>query len=189
MNNVKRIMHILTVIAVVTLLVLMFVLPAHAEEPEEDVSSGSFAPYSGSETYGAEMDTDYLLEAFAQSCNYTTRGDNPHVSRTGNEVSVHGWWTIDSDSGPCPTYADVEVWLQGWYCIEGVTCWWRTIDEDEKRVRAGGGAGNRTNARAFCVSDKVTGFRNVVDVDLVGVSDPPDKLYIIADVPCRPANP
>ena len=187
MNKIKKVAALLTVVTVAALLVLIFALPAHAEEPEKGTSSGSFAPYSGPEAYGAEMDADYLLEAFAQSCNYTTRGDNPRVTRRGNEVSVHGWWTINS--GSCPTHADVEVWLQGWYCMEGFGCWWRTINEDEKRIRAGGGAGKRTNVRAFCVSNHVTGFRNVVDVDLVGVSDPPDKLYITANVPCRPADP
>ena len=189
MKKFNQLVSLLTIMVATTLLTSVMTLPIRAEEPEGELSQGFFAPYSGPESYGTGIDTDYLLEAFAQDCIYNTKGDNPHVSRTGIDVSAHGWWTIGPDSGPCPTHADVEVWLQGWWCQEGSGCWWRELDHDKDRIRAGGGAGNRINVRKFCTSHTVTGFRSIVDVDLVGVSDPPDKLYIIIDVPCYPPNP
>ena len=168
--------------AIAALTVFIGSAPAHAQEPEENGSQGSFAPYPGDGTDGLESDVDDLQDTVGGSCTYQTRGDNPH--RSGNDVSVHGWWKISPASGQCPTHADVEVWLQGWWCNEWYGCWWRTIDSDEKRVRPGGGSGRRTNIRELCATFETTGYRNVVD--LVGVGDPGDKEYVIANVNCRP---
>ena len=123
--------------AIAALTVFIGSAPAHAQEPEENESQGSFAPYPGDGTDGLESDVDDLQDTVGGSCTYQTRGDNPH--RSGNDVSVHGWWKISPASGQCPTHADVEVWLQGWWCGWS-GCWWRTIDSDEKRVRPGGGS-------------------------------------------------
>ena len=141
----------------------------------------SYALYSGSE---AGRD-DYVVMELVQDagdCTFETRGDDPHLS--SGDVSVHGWWN-DLSPGDCPTYADVEVWLQAWACI-GMSCWWDTLDTNEERHTEGGGSGNRTNARWGCNGIELISFRNVIDVDLVGVSDPSGYEYVQKDLNCYP---
>ena len=55
------------------------------------------------------------------------------------------------------------------------------------RIRPGGGRGCRTTVRHACASTSMTGYRNMVDVDLVGRFDPPDQYTRIANVtwPCH----
>jgi hypothetical protein len=56
----------------------------------------------------------------------------------------------------------------------------------KQRVRSGGGAGNRATGRAGCTSSASTGWRSVIDVDLVGLIDDPRKLTTPAvNVACR----
>jgi len=121
------------------------------------------------------------------SCNYTTEGDDPHISSSRNAVSAHGWWTTPGVSWHCPTYADVTVTLRLWVCnsISG-NCWWTTLNTGKKRVLAGGGSGKRANARTACSSSTPVGYRSIIDVDLVGQSDPSDTKEITLNVRCRP---
>jgi hypothetical protein len=122
----------------------------------------------------------------AGGCTFETRGDWPHLS--GGDVSVHGWWN-DLAPGYCPTYADVEVWLQAWGCTPW-NCFYSTLlsatAHNEERHTAGGGAGHRTNARHPCAYSQLISFRNVVDVDLVGMADPPGYEYVDKDLLCYP---
>ena len=59
------------------------------------------------------------------------------------------------------------------------------MDQDETRVREGGGRGRRNTVRGHCAIDGTTGYRNIVDVDLVGRLDPADQYYRIFNVNCR----
>ena len=141
------------------------------------------------ETYGLDADDS---QQWWWSCNYETKGDNPHLSSTGFAASAHGWW-LDHSDGDCPEYADVEVWLQAKLCYyidsEPQYCWWDTVDRNEERIRAGGGSGRRTTARHDCVSNQTVAYRSIVDVDLVGTWDGPGVWISIAvDVDCYPTT-
>ncbi|MGC5010727.1 hypothetical protein ACLQ2R_08190 [Streptosporangium sp. DT93] len=104
-------------------------------------------------------------------CVFQTYGDYVHVSSSAFEASGHGWWL----NGNCSaTLAVVTVQLQQYYS-DGV---WRNAGAPgSQTVRSGGGAGNRATGRAACVNGGLTGWRSVVDVDLVGLADDPGKLY------------
>ncbi|MFD7664963.1 hypothetical protein [Streptomyces sp. NPDC059788] len=113
-------------------------------------------------------------------CTFKTRGDYVHVSSSAFEASGHGWWV----NGNCPTStAVVTVELQEYY-NDGR---WRTKGTvGQATVRSGGGAGNRATGRAGCDNNTLTGWRSVVDVDLVGVADTPEKLITPArNINCR----
>ncbi|MEN2417025.1 hypothetical protein AABB02_02850 [Streptomyces rimosus] len=113
-------------------------------------------------------------------CTFTTRGDYVHVSSSAFEASGHGWWV----NGNCPTStAVVTVELQEYYSDGS----WRTKGTvGQATVRSGGGAGNRATGRAGCNNSSLTGWRSVVDVDLVGVADDPGKLITPArNINCR----
>lgn len=177
-------------VGVLSLALISFAAPAFAA-PGDDTHPGRAssemkggpAPYygDGTDAEAAEsVDSAPTVQTVAGSCSYDTRGDYPHPS--GSDVSAHGWWVYLS--GSCPAQADVTVYLQQYWC-DGWGCRWITRATGEKRVYAGGGSANRANARTYCDSSEYTGWRNVVDVDLVGVSDPADKAYITSNVYCR----
>ena len=133
----------------------------------ESAPDGSGAIYSS----GNEMTET------ADDCTYKTHSDKIHWSSGNTQLSMHGWWTIVPGSSGCPTRADVETMLQGVWCDFRIgACWWKKVNEQEKRVRAGGGAVKRSNARTSCVSTDEASLRSVIDVDLVGMPDPPGKL-------------
>lgn len=164
-----------------------FAAPAADAQPGGGTPSsekkGSPAPYNGGRTDTEAVDSadsGATAQTVAGSCSYDTRGDWPH--RSGTDVSAHGWWVFLS--GSCPAQADVTVDLQQYWC-DNWGCRWITRARGSKRVYAGGGSANRANARKYCDSSEYTGWRNVVDVDLVGVNDPADKAYIIQNVYCR----
>ncbi|MCF6475812.1 hypothetical protein FAF44_46850, partial [Nonomuraea sp. MG754425] len=49
-----------------------------------------------------------------------------------------------------------------------------------------GGRGKRATGRAACISSTTTGWRSVIEVDLVGAMDTPDTLTTVArNIPCR----
>ncbi|MER7513427.1 hypothetical protein ACIP46_37735 [Streptomyces lavendulae] len=116
----------------------------------------------------------------AEVCVFETRGDYVHVSSSAFEASGHGWWV----NGNCPTTtAVVTVQLQEYYS-DGV---WRNVGSKGKStVRSGGGSQGRATGRGPCKSSAVTSWRSVVDVDLVGLSDSPEKLVTAGrDLACR----
>jgi hypothetical protein len=119
----------------------------------------------------------------AAICVFETRGDYVHVSSSAFEASGHGWWV----NGNCSaTLAVVTVQLQQYYS-DGV--WRNKGTVGQSTVRSGGGAGNRATGRGACTAGSaVTGWRSVIDVDLVGQADDPGKLTTSArDIPCRRA--
>ena len=161
-----------------------------AGAPEIDYGAGSFAriPESWLEAEESEEPNhSHTHQSSDSKCSFTTHADRPHKSSGVNQVSAHGSWRIVRDTN-CPSHADVEVKLQGLYCIYGWfdICWWLTLDTQEKRILPGGGRGKRTTARYRCDTNELTGYRNVVDVDLVGVSDDNDKARRRGNVACRP---
>ncbi|GLV87227.1 hypothetical protein Slala03_69160 [Streptomyces lavendulae subsp. lavendulae] len=116
----------------------------------------------------------------AEVCVFETRGDYVHVSSSAFEASGHGWWV----NGNCPTTtAVVTVQLQEYYS-DGV---WRNVGgKGKSTVRSGGGSQGRATGRGPCKSSAVTSWRSVVDVDLVGLSDSPEKLVTAGrDLACR----
>ncbi|WP_083342742.1 MULTISPECIES: hypothetical protein [Frankia] len=116
----------------------------------------------------------------ARVCYFETRGDDVHVSSSAHEASGHGWWVnIDCDV----TKAVVTVQLQEYYS-DGT---WRNVGAvGRSTVKSGGGAGNRATGRGHCRSGSLTGWRSVIDVDLVGVPDDPNKLVTTGrNIRCR----
>jgi hypothetical protein len=154
-------------------------LPSSA--PSRPSASGHFAPYPGGDiTPMAESGN-----ITAGSCTYKQAIDDPHISSTApTAASVHGWWL--KVSGTCPSKANVDVYLQGWWC-DFLGCRWSTVASDSADVSTGGGSGNRVTARWTCSSTKTVGWRGFVDVDLNGVSDPAGYTYsTIRDLACSP---
>ncbi len=116
-------------------------------------------------------------------CRFKTGADNPHCSSTEFAVSAHGWWNETSrPKGQCLEFADVEARLQVAWCNDFTRCRWITLDKQERRVREGGGRGRHTTVRFDCASSRVVEYRNVVDVDLVGMLDLPNRVIREQDV-------
>ncbi len=141
--------------------------------------------------YGAWSNS--LDFGFAFGCNYETRGDNPHLSSSGNAVSAHGWWWTNTRK-KCPSHAHVEVWLEVYICsYDGntrISCWWRQIDHDRQRVVPNGGSGKRTTVRKDCVhNNELITFRTFIDVDLEGVWDGSGRTQKQDNVDCMPVLP
>lgn len=113
-------------------------------------------------------------------CLFYTRGDYVHISSSAFEASGHGWW----DNVNCnTTTATVTVQLQQYYSDGS----WRNVGTvGSATVRSGGGAGNRATGRAACTSSSTTGWRSVIDVNLVGIIDDPGKLTTASrNIACR----
>lgn len=108
--------------------------------------------------------------AVAATYWYSTEGD--YVHKSGSDASAHGWWI--NISGPAGTKANVDVQLQ---VNLGVFGWVNAGPNFSSDVYAGGGAGNRTTARYRCVGTRVMTWRSVVDVDIIGASDPDNKRF------------
>lgn len=90
-------------------------------------------------------------------------------------ASSHGWWNQYYITN-CPEYANVDTYLQAWWCdIWG--CRWETVASNTGDIRQGGGSGKRVTARRNCSGTSLVGYRSYVDVDLIGVSDPPGYTY------------
>lgn len=113
-------------------------------------------------------------------CAAYTRGDNVHRSSTGFAASGHGWW----DNVNCSaTYADVTVQLQQYY---GDGVWRNQGSAGKARVLSGGGSGQRATGRADCIISSYTGWRGIVDVDLVALIDDSSVLVTpSANIYCR----
>jgi hypothetical protein len=95
--------------------------------------------------------------------------DYPHQSTTARqqgilEVTTKGRFEVTS--GPTGVLAVVTVWLQRW---DGTV--WRTVGSAQRTVR------QRTNvvAAAPCALGVTRSWRGMVDVDIIGYSDPPTR--------------
>ena len=180
------------VISMVAVLVVGLVAisgSVYAEGPPEEGYFG-YAPLSEGEISGDATDGREAAPQRFWPCDYETKGDNPHRSRTGFAASAHGWW-LDHSNGDCPEYADVEVTLLAKMCYynpDPQYCFWDIVDHKELRIREGGGAGRRTTARHDCTSTNEVAYYSMVDVDLVGTWDGPYKWFSpVVEVPCCPA--
>lgn len=162
--------------------------PVSASTVGAAVKGGSPAPFPGAASESGESsmlssaDGPITAEQYEQmigeqvaqlsGCVFETKGDNVHKS--GGDASGHGWWI---SYGGCGNSAVVTVQLQEYYC-GGTVCWWQNFGTKGKAtVASGGGAGNRATGRATCATSTLTGWRSEVDVDIVGISDPSDKLH------------
>ncbi|WP_051752371.1 hypothetical protein [Streptosporangium amethystogenes] len=131
------------------------------------------APDTGRAPAGSEASLENTGSATSTRalCVFNTAGDYVHVSSSAFEASGHGWWV----NGNCnATLAVVTVQLQQYYSDGS---WRNAGTAGRATVRSGGGAGNRATGRGGCNSNSLTGWRSVVDVDLVGLADDPGKLY------------
>lgn len=150
---------------------------------------GAWAPYTGPEEERSAPSGPGEGGAFGQaSCVYTAGGDNPHISSAGPHVSVHGWWNSWSEN--CPSRSRVKVWLKAFYCWNEALNWcaWITVGYKKHDVRARNLSGNWVNARDYCrPATTYTSYQGIVDVDLIGQRDPPDRRYSrIRDFLCNP---
>lgn len=182
-------LHRSVVVSVLVLLITL-VLPGFASAqvvpstsaPSADVPSGTApAPMKLSElpADGHFAPDPGPMIAMAQSgvitagwCRYRQAIDDPHLS--GGEASIHGSWI--QAGGICPALANVDTYLQAYWC-DSWGCRWITVDFDSRDIRSGGGRGKRGNARKACATSRYTGWRGVVDVDLIGVNDPAGFTY------------
>ena len=154
-----------------------------ADGPEDDNEPVDQQQVETQETASTPKNGDGEGAETMGLCLYQTLADWPHYSR--EDVSAHGFWKI-LPGGDCPSRAWVTIWLYEWQCDDDDDCHWEQIDRDRKRVREGGGRGNRATARDNCRYGRAwTGFRATVDVDIPGVIDPPDRYTVIKNVRCR----
>ncbi len=102
---------------------------------------------------------------------FVTDGDRVHVSSTPPPTaSGHGWWKKISGPG---TKAKVTVTLQA---RPAGTSTWHNVATGSKTVKSGGGSGKRATARKTCTNlIQKTEWRSVIDVDIIGVADSPEK--------------
>lgn len=140
-------------------------VPAPAPAPASNLKDGN---PSLKNTGGSADGTD--VQNNSAVCSFITRGDNVHRSSSAFEASGHGWWTnINCNS----TSAVVTVQLQQYYSDGS----WRNAGTvGRATVRSGGGSGYRATGRAACYSNSQTGWRSLVDVNVVGIIDDPGKL-------------
>lgn len=149
--------------------------PASANAPSAE---GHFAPYPGS----VAAPTAESGNITAGSCTYRQAIDNPHLS--GGDTSIHGWWR--NIAGTCPSLANVDVFLQAFWC-DAFGCRFITVASGTGNFLAGGGSGRRANARLACATTNLVGWRGFVDVDLIGVADPPGFTFSpILNLACSP---
>ena len=105
--------------------------------------------------------------------SFSTNGDYVHV--TAGDASAHGWWTWHS--GPAEL-ATVSIKLQTktirrfWFDSWSDTTEWTAKDLKPANNRSR----NRVNVRKLCNGVTATWWRSIVDVDIIGYPDPPDKI-------------
>lgn len=137
----------------------------------EPVPAAVPVPFLG----GTEVGTDATLStdgspgtlASGSGCYFDQAGDRVHISSTTTprEASGHGYWI----NGNCPTTtATVTVQLQELYSDGS---WRNNGTKGKLTVVSGGGRGARATGRAGCTTNSLTGWRSIIDVDLVNLSD------------------
>jgi hypothetical protein len=111
---------------------------------------------------------------------FSTQGDYVHISSTPpRAASGHGWWSKGTGNA---TYAVVTVQLQ----INRSGSWSNVGLPGRATVGPGGGAGNRVTARMECSDTTTHEWRSIIDVDVVGYVDSPEKLQTPAQLlPCN----
>lgn len=158
------------------------------DAPDEGASPVVRQASEGVIDTGADADADADAEELAIFlCSFNQAGDYVHVS-TWNDVpgtqitaSGHGWWeNVNCEA----TKANVTVQLQAYVGGKWVN---KGLPGYKAAVYSGGGSSNRAAAQCGCSSTAKTKWRSVVDVDLVGQDDSPDKLTTPeVTIACKP---
>lgn len=113
----------------------------------------------------------------ASSCKPVSLPDNPHYS--SGDVSGHGQW----EKGTC-TSNTAHVWNCLYEYYTDAT-WRRKACSNKVQLKPKSVSNNRTTARRACDSTgQLISWRNHVDVDVDGQSDPADEPYRQASVRC-----
>ncbi|MFJ2816755.1 hypothetical protein ACIQOU_22315 [Streptomyces sp. NPDC091279] len=111
----------------------------------------------------------------AEAGVYASNGDYVHVSSTKPATaSAHGWWFKVKGPG---SKAKVTIWLQ---TRKKGTSKWHTVAKGAKTVKPSKKLNKapstwRANARKTCANRQVREWRSVIDVDIIGVADSPEK--------------
>jgi hypothetical protein len=116
-------------------------------------------------------------EAALIGCKPKTGVDNPHVSSSALQVSGHGWWnkgTCDGDRKAKVKTCLYELYTDGF---------WHQKACKTRKLKTG--RSKSSNARHACSTVVMTGWLNVVDVDVIGQIDSGAKGQKAKDVPCR----
>ncbi|NEA39886.1 hypothetical protein [Streptomyces sp. SID11385] len=104
---------------------------------------------------------------------FVTNGDRVHISSTPpRTASAHAWWTHVAGPG---TKAKVTIWLQVKATKKGSK--WHSVAKNSKNLKSGnGGSARRVVARKKCANRNTRQWRTLIDVDLIGVADTPEKV-------------
>ncbi|MBZ4016258.1 hypothetical protein CCS38_11000 [Streptomyces purpurogeneiscleroticus] len=105
---------------------------------------------------------------------FRTYGDRVHVSSSApRTASAHGWWRKFSDDG---SKAKVTVWLQV-RAKKGSR--WHTVAKGVKTIKPAKPRSRKPSTTALkkCNNHRTRQWRSLIDVDVVGVNDSPEKAY------------
>lgn len=141
------------------------------------------ASESDGDTCGVSMTAtlDPTTDGPALPCTFVTDGDYVHMSSTPGDVSGHGWWTTRT----CP-----PEW-QAWVLVDLQEYWsdgsWRPEgDEGVAILRPKNYGGGVSNGRGHCDTRGMAAWRSIIDVDIIGHADSPDKaITVYHNLPCR----
>lgn len=157
--------------------------PAAYEQGDQVLTARELEELTGIDVVspGAAMEENDTKEAVSTSwwaCHPKTRMDN--LDRRRGEARVHGWWLKnDCESNR----ARVTVWLQQYGCSSRFGCAWFTRDTGSRVISPG--TSKRTLAHKNCNSSEWTGWRAIVDVDVLDEWDVGDRKYQIENLYCR----
>ncbi|EFC84203.1 hypothetical protein [Parafrankia sp. EUN1f] len=168
----KHFFRNLSILAAVAVVVLLGTSPAAANAA---AAAPAPAPTGGG---GTDIVNESTIVDGGRSiiCLFETRGDWVHV--TAGEASGHGWWVNRSCKA---TRAVVTIQLQEFYS-DGK---WRNVGGPVSATLASG-TYRRANKRAGCITTGLTGWRSIVEVDVIGVADDARKLTTTAvNINCR----
>jgi hypothetical protein len=144
------------------------------------LASATDAPAPGHATVKAEIRSapEATAEALA-ACVAWAVGDDAHLS--SGDVSAHGWWLRGTCAGANQALVTVHI-QQLW--DDGV--WRNAGNKGEGRIRPREDSNNRITARVPCLTSVRTGWRSIVDVDIVGFADTPNRVFTPRqDLACR----
>ncbi|MDF4253295.1 hypothetical protein [Streptomyces sp. WMMB303] len=156
-------------VAVAALLTVGATVPACAES---DSSRAGRTSAPDTSEAGSESEAGGVNAAGAGI--FRTYGDKVHVSSSKpRTASAHGWWRKFSGPG---SKAKVTVWLQV-RTKSGKK--WHTVAKGVKNIKSAKSRSRKpsTTARKGCNNHKTRQWRSLIDVDIIGVGDSPEKAY------------
>lgn len=147
---------------------------------------GDSAPYvdeAGRVVARSHKDLESAVpQASLSSCQPISLPDNPHYS--AGDVSGHGLW----EKGTC-TASTATVWNCLYEFYDDNT-WRRKACSARVQLKPKSVSNNRSTARRACdATNEAISWRNHVDVDVDGQSDPSDQPYRQATVSCTVTGP